>query len=36
MKKNEFKFDDLKLAGAEKEARMVPLCCRKNTSLKQW
>ena len=25
MKKNEFKFDDLKLAGAEKEARMVPL-----------
>lgn len=25
MKKNEFKFEDLKLAGAEKEARMVPL-----------
>ena len=25
MKKNEFKFDDMKLAGAEKEARMVPL-----------
>ena len=25
MKKNEFKFDDLQLAGAEKEARMVPL-----------
>ena len=25
MKKNEFKFDDLKLAGAEKDARMVPL-----------
>lgn len=25
MKKNEFKFDDLQLAGTEKEARMVPL-----------
>ena len=25
MKQNEFKFDDLKLAGAEKDARMVPL-----------
>ena len=25
MKKNEFKFDELKLAGVEKEARMVPL-----------
>lgn len=25
MKKNEFKFDDLKVAGVEKEARMVPL-----------
>ena len=25
MKKNEFKFEDLKLAGVEKDARMVPL-----------